>query len=436
MGAFDHNRSVKRRVFKQSLDTYFAAKDGRGSTLPDALSKRSRFDVWPRISIFSANPLEYFGGGEAFAMSLANTLLSLGYQVRVVADSRAKKDVRISLDDIGRMLKCEYTKLHYVMERISAIFYYIYQPLPPIAALRDSEVNLVFVYRPVPKSYLKSISAIDSITVFLFHGITIEKNVRHSAKVLFFENLVKFRLRSGRHHYSSDNVFSQVLNQNTLDFLLAIGIDREHIFKIPFAQELGSYRVTKVNDVFQVVFIGRLNKNQKGIDTLSRAISEVVGRGFPEIRFVVIGTGPDLSVVEEVSDGSNSVKITGYVSSGEKVDILSKSNLMLITSNIDPYPATVQEGLASGLPVVSTNVSGPSEMIEKDPIFGSVVPHDIDSIVSRILVYFENWRSDKDRYYNEKLVRRQIALSTFDPTAMMVAYKEMIERVLHIPGPP
>lgn len=110
------------------------------------------------------------------------------------------------------------------------------------------------------------------------------------------------------------------------------------------------------------------NKNQAMIlDCFARLYREHSG-----IRLILAGHGPtteELKVQADQLHISEAVDFVGNVSN--VADYLSVSNVFLLSSYSEALPLAVLEGMATGLPVVSTHVGGMADIVKEN---GYLVP--------------------------------------------------------------
>ncbi len=82
---------------------------------------------------------------------------------------------------------------------------------------------------------------------------------------------------------------------------------------------------------------------------------------FPEARLTVAGSGPERENLEALAAGlglGNAVTFTGQLDNAEMADLYRAATITLNSSLVDNMPISILESLASGVPVVSTNVGG------------------------------------------------------------------------------
>lgn len=84
-------------------------------------------------------------------------------------------------------------------------------------------------------------------------------------------------------------------------------------------------------------------------------------RGHPTVRMSIAGSGPERERLEALAQAlgiAGQVCFTGRLDSHQMAALYRESTLSLNTALVDNMPNSVLESLASGLPVVSTNVGG------------------------------------------------------------------------------
>ena len=114
---------------------------------------------------------------------------------------------------------------------------------------------------------------------------------------------------------------------------------------------------------FKLVAVGRL-VDQKGFDYLIESIS-IIKRVIKEkVSLYIIGDGPDrdkLNKLIEKYDLTNNVHLCGKMDN--PYNLMKKCDVMVISSRAEGYSLVLCEALIICLPVVSTNVTGPSEIL-------------------------------------------------------------------------
>jgi L-malate glycosyltransferase len=118
------------------------------------------------------------------------------------------------------------------------------------------------------------------------------------------------------------------------------------------------------------------------IPTGLRAFSLLL-KSFPKARLTVAGSGPDRDALETLANKlgiAGSVKFTGRLELTEIAALYKSADIALNTSLIDNMPNSVLESLASGVPVVSTNVGGVPYIVQDGKTALLVPPGDAQAM--------------------------------------------------------
>lgn len=169
---------------------------------------------------------------------------------------------------------------------------------------------------------------------------------------------------------------------------------------------------------FVVTICGRLDPIKDHL-TLFRAVEAVRARGVA-IRLLVIGDGPERPRLERaVGPGIDLL--------GNREDvprILGDTDVFALTSLNEGISNTILEAMASGLPVVATDVGGNPELVD-DGVTGVLVsPGAPESIADALIEYWQ----DRDLRSAHGEAGRQRALRDFSTSAMVEGYEAVYRR--------
>lgn len=155
------------------------------------------------------------------------------------------------------------------------------------------------------------------------------------------------------------------------------------------------------NEPFTILCVGRLVA-AKGQRILIDACAEIAANG-QQIRLVLIGSGPDEAALKAkvtAANLSSLVHFTGALNQQEVREWYQKADLFALASFAEGIPVVLMEAMASGLPCVSTRITGIPELI-RDGIDGLLVsPSSCAELVDAIKLLI----ADED-------LRQQLALS-------------------------
>lgn len=154
---------------------------------------------------------------------------------------------------------------------------------------------------------------------------------------------------------------------------------------------------------------------------------ERVRRQLPQARFLIVGEGAEREAIEaEIA----ARKLDPYVRlAGLRKDVprlLAASDLLWLSSVSEGIPLTLIEGMAAGLPVVSTDVGGVSEVIEVDKT-GFLAPAGNDAELAQAAIALLR---DSDLRRRLASAGRQRAFERFSEDRMMEAYASLYQELI------
>ncbi len=377
------------------------------------------------VNIIVPSGLRFGGGGERIALSIARGLMSKGLSVRVYFNKAYSGPVRLSQDYVQKY-GVQISEEH--MKTWDPITSFLTQPLPNREILDKARVNIIFIWRLPLFNQLKYLLTSDSRIILALHGIGLDNiNITSNKIVLLYQIYMRLLLYINKKWLLNKNLYFQVLNNIQRKILINQGVPSDKIFLIHNGIDFTKYSVKRNDEIFQVLFISRMEDSQKGIKLLLHTTMKLK-ESLNHIRVVAIGSGPDSKILTK---DPNVIECRGYVDENEKISLLSTSSLLLITSYLEPFSLSALEGLASGLPIVSTPVAGPREIISQHEIFGKISnTYRADELVSNIKYFYNLWENDKDKYFKNKITRREIASRIFNEDKMINGYLNMIKRAI------
>ena len=119
-------------------------------------------------------------------------------------------------------------------------------------------------------------------------------------------------------------------------------------------------------------YAGRLS-NEKGIETIIHA-AKIIG----DVKVKIAGRGPEMERLHHLAHDVPNVEFLGFRSREEVMELYRGAIAVLLPSRVhENFPLMVLEALASGKPVIASDVGGVSEMID-DRVNGFLVsPMDV-----------------------------------------------------------
>lgn len=130
-----------------------------------------------------------------------------------------------------------------------------------------------------------------------------------------------------------------------------------------------------------VVFLGRLELEGKGLDLLLRAWQRVGDRVGGEL--LIAGGGPEEPRVRRFAEelGVRGVRFLGWRDGPEKAALLAGARLVVVPSRHETFGMVAVEALATGTPVVAFDISCLREVVPPE-VGWTVPPFDVDALAA------------------------------------------------------
>jgi glycosyltransferase involved in cell wall biosynthesis len=178
-----------------------------------------------------------------------------------------------------------------------------------------------------------------------------------------------------------------------------------------------------------ITLVGRLER-QKGVDWLLDLMPTVFDE-LPNCHLLIIGAGPQRLRLQRMT---NSLRIADRVHFlGKRADvpeILRASHLLVLPSRWEGMPNVLLEGMASGLPVVATDVEGVAELLGPRAAEQVVPRGNAEAFAGRVI------RIGKDDRLAERLGKenRQHARANWSFERMIAQYERLYESLFAAEG--
>ena len=175
---------------------------------------------------------------------------------------------------------------------------------------------------------------------------------------------------------------------------------------------LNSKMQNNISEEFKFICISRLDKI-KNVQLQIKAFYHL-NREIKNIRLNIVGVGAERKNLENLVKKLNlDKKITflGKLSRNDTLNILNQSDVLIHTSNFETFGVIFVESLALGIPVITTDCGGSSDIINKN--VGITIPkNDYRSLVNGMkYIYF-----NIDKYSKTQL--RDYCINKFSGTVL------------------
>lgn len=158
--------------------------------------------------------------------------------------------------------------------------------------------------------------------------------------------------------------------------------ERTPVLEIGNAVDPSFFRVERAERDY-LLYIGRLDVFQKGLDLLMQAAARLAQSG-PRFRLLVAGRGREGAelerLVQELGLG-NHVELLGAVSDEKRLELLAGAMAVVMPSRFEGFGLVAVEAMAAGVPVIASD-GGSLPQIMANGEAGLMIPaDDVDAIV-------------------------------------------------------
>jgi len=131
-----------------------------------------------------------------------------------------------------------------------------------------------------------------------------------------------------------------------------------------------------------ISFVGRVSP-EKGINTFLDA-----ARQLPGLRFSVAGHTGEIPGIEELA--SQNVSFAGFLSGDDLYTFFAKSRILVFPSMwFEGFPNVIATAMASGKPVIASNIGAIAEIVDNGKTGLLVVPGDATDLANKIEYLWE-----------------------------------------------
>jgi len=174
------------------------------------------------------------------------------------------------------------------------------------------------------------------------------------------------------------------------------------------------------DDSLVIIHVGRFfpQKNHRLlIESFSRVLSKI-----NNVKLLMVGDGdlrPEIEGIVNRNGLNSHIKFLGVRK--DIADLLSASDIFVLSSDWEGLPLTVIEAMAAGKPVVATAVGGVPELIKNNVNGFLVQPKDPDSLAQALI----KMAGDREASREMGAMGRKMAREKFDIRIMAKAYENL-----------
>ena len=345
------------------------------------------------------------GGTGAYVYYLSNELMKNGYKICVVTGSEQARDIKVNDKLTVFFLKIpktpiiksfmlagsSYRKLNSVRDSLNVDITHANLPLTPNFAVPPNfGKTLVCTVHSTWKGEAEAIrgepySRLNPNEKFMvsfnwFLRFFEEKMLERAKKIIAVSDFTRRELL--RYYKISEDKIRVVHNGVDINKFKPTADKRK------VKEELGF----KADDL-AILSVGRLYA-RKGLFTLIESMPQVTKR-FSNAKFIISGKGQSNEMKKLVAHAEklgvkNNLIFTGYYPDKKLPKLYQAADVFAFSTFYEHHPFAVLEALATGLPVVTTNVGGIPETIESGKNGFLVAPFSKKQLADRILYLLEH----------------------------------------------
>lgn len=163
----------------------------------------------------------------------------------------------------------------------------------------------------------------------------------------------------------------------------------------------------KINlDKNYILFLGRLEEDSKKISRVIKLAKEYEKEN---LKFLIIGDGPDKKMYEELIEKNKLTNVELLGAKKNPYPYIKNSKLLLLTSDYEGFPVVYNEAIALNVPIVST-IDVTDDFISINERFGYITDKNIKSIKEKVDMILNGKLKNIEKVNFEKLNKKRIKM--------------------------
>jgi glycosyltransferase involved in cell wall biosynthesis len=214
---------------------------------------------------------------------------------------------------------------------------------------------------------------------------------------------------------SADKIIA-VSNYTKQSFLRTFGeVPIDVIYNFVDTEKYKPIKTIALDKRFKLLFVGNLIR-RKGADLLPKIMSQL-GK-----KYVLYYTSGLRTSIPKQFTLSNMVPL-GRLSEEKLIEEYNKCDALLFPSRLEGFGYTVAEAMACGKPVISTNTSSISELVEEGKNGFLCDPNNLNEIVNKIRLLQKLITKEKKKFINNTTKIR----SKFNENLITKQYEKLVK---------
>ena len=366
-----------------------------------------------KIAIYSFLNLRNGAGFERWVEEVAPRLNAIGHEIMILTSKHGKEND----------LKIQSVLLRSGIEIYEFNNYTMPFKIPKILEIQ----NILDLISEIDVLYFNNAFALNEVIVqFLSKKTGVKVISGHHGTFPEQGNIIRrsyHRLINRKINQKYDG--HHVLNQERESILKSFGYNNIH--KIPYGVDTDKFKPGEKADIFTILFTGSM-LHQKGIDRIAavtKSINNVLGTKKNEVCFLIHGSGPLSYIAEELQTFFDNVKYIGYSYGDELAKAFQKAHVLFSPSRYEEFGLVNLEAQSAGTPVVTSDISGPREVIKNGETGFLVNSELLEEMVRPLLHLKDLYYTNNEEYHNYCLNARRNALE-YDWSKVIQKFDKML----------
>lgn len=233
---------------------------------------------------------------------------------------------------------------------------------------REYDIDIMHSHWSIPSGFVSSLNIEKIPRVITIHG----SDLKIYGKKSIYGHLVKLAIKR------ADKIIT--VSNDLKNLAISYGCNPEKLCVIPNGVDIDLFKPINQENIkkqlnissnFLVTYVGTLAKIKR-IDILIRICKEV-SKNY-DLDLLIVGEGPERTKLEEYAKniGMDNILFQGSINHDQVPKYLAASDVVALTSESEGLPTILVEAMSCGVPVITMNVGGVSDII-KNGVNGFIV---------------------------------------------------------------
>ncbi len=287
---------------------------------------------------------ELIGGAQTFLTKLLKGLIANGSEVHLITKGKPNEKVRQEIEESKAILHTDLWDASGFVEETAPVLAKWLNDLNPDIYLISASGDIGWVVLPLldPRIATLTIGHTDSETFYL----------------------------PARHYRSFLTRTIGVSAEVCVSYVLSCVIDKERVEWIPYGVQTNDEEpVDGGEDVLKLIYVGRLEEQQKRVSDLVKVVKALSEKGI-NYNLQIVGDGEEMPRIKENLNEelkSGKVVLSGWLEGDKVIEAMRGREVFVLTSGYEGFCIALVESMANGCcPVVTDIRSGNGELIENE----------------------------------------------------------------------